>query len=400
MAAAAMGAAVVRRLHAAVAAAQPPRLRKLAMHPPKSVEVGFADGSTFHLSAEFLRVYSPAADSKIRSVAGEKVIFGRRHVGIMSAESVGNYGIRILFDDLHKTGIFTWDYLHHLGSNKFGLMRNYIRTLKKHSLSRDPQRRYQGSISCSSMIVKLILGLLWCLVHLVISLFGSWSHLRNNLECYLISLKLLPKYRNLHLERLAYLGVVVDSREAKNALKVKQLLHWFSTIGINYLILYDIEGVLKELIQPSTEASTDGNLRNSLDVVADTKASCCRHGGMFMECLSGSDGKEAIAKAANLLYSTCSNSDNKSGIIFTEADMTRALKSVGIGGPEPDLLLVYGPARCHLGFPAWRLRYTEIMYMGPLESMKYGTIAKALYQFSHKHQNYEDPILFEGDFWN
>ncbi|KAL6840357.1 hypothetical protein ACP4OV_030167 [Aristida adscensionis] len=132
--------AVVRRLQTA-AAAQPPRLTKLALHPPKSVEVEFADGSLFHLSAEFLRVYSPAADSKIRSVAGEKVIFGRRHVGIMSAESVGNYGIRILFDDLHKTGIFTWDYLHHLGLNKFSLMRNYIRTLRKHGLSRDPQRR-------------------------------------------------------------------------------------------------------------------------------------------------------------------------------------------------------------------------------------------------------------------
>ncbi|CAO1942694.1 unnamed protein product [Urochloa humidicola] len=140
MAAAAMGA-VIRRLHVATAAAQPPRLTKLALHAPKSVEVEFADGSSFHLSAEFLRVYSPAADSKIRSVGGEKVIFGRRHVGIMSAESVGNYGVRILFDDLHKTGIFTWDYLHHLGSNKFSLMRSYIRTLRKHGLSRDPQRR-------------------------------------------------------------------------------------------------------------------------------------------------------------------------------------------------------------------------------------------------------------------
>uniref|UniRef100_A0A0D3EXJ6 Uncharacterized protein n=1 Tax=Oryza barthii TaxID=65489 RepID=A0A0D3EXJ6_9ORYZ len=105
------------------------------------VEVEFTDGSSFHLSAEFLRVHSPAADSKIISVSGEKVIFGQRYVGIMSAESVGNYAIRILFDDLHKTGIFTWDYLHHLGSKKFSLTRNYIRTLRKHGLSRDPQRR-------------------------------------------------------------------------------------------------------------------------------------------------------------------------------------------------------------------------------------------------------------------
>ncbi|KAF5740447.1 hypothetical protein HS088_TW11G00516 [Tripterygium wilfordii] len=69
------------------------------------------------------------------------VIFGRRHVGIMSAEPVGNYGVRIIFDDLHKTGIYTWDYFYHLGSNKFSLMRNYIKTLKKHGLSRDPSRR-------------------------------------------------------------------------------------------------------------------------------------------------------------------------------------------------------------------------------------------------------------------
>ncbi|KAF7038938.1 hypothetical protein CFC21_049028 [Triticum aestivum] len=112
------------------------------MHRPDAeVEVEFADGSTFHLSAEFLRVYSPAADNKIRSIAVKKAIFGCRHVGIMSAESIGNYGVWILFDDLHKTGIFTWDYLHHLGSNKFSLSRNYIRTLRKHGLSRDPQRR-------------------------------------------------------------------------------------------------------------------------------------------------------------------------------------------------------------------------------------------------------------------
>nr|GMD53260.1 uncharacterized protein LOC109178133 isoform X1 [Ipomoea batatas] len=59
----------------------------------------------------------------------------------MSAEPIGNYGVRLLFDDLHKTGIFTWDYFYHLGSNKFSLMRNYVKTLNKHGLSRDPPRR-------------------------------------------------------------------------------------------------------------------------------------------------------------------------------------------------------------------------------------------------------------------
>ncbi|KAK7854091.1 hypothetical protein CFP56_033369 [Quercus suber] len=133
----AIGSAI-RRIHTTVDA---PRLTRFALHPPKSVEVGFADGSIFNLSAEFLRVHSPAVDSKIRSIGGEKVISGRRHVGIMSAEPVGNYGVRIVFDDLHKTGIYSWDYFYELGSNKFSFMRNYIKSLKKHGLTRDPRRR-------------------------------------------------------------------------------------------------------------------------------------------------------------------------------------------------------------------------------------------------------------------
>ncbi|XP_052189789.1 uncharacterized protein LOC127799626 isoform X2 [Diospyros lotus] len=79
----------VRSIHSAAGC---PRLTKFSLHPPKNVEVEFANGSVYNLSAEFLRVHSPAADSKIRSVGGEKVISGRHHVGIMSAEPIGNYG--------------------------------------------------------------------------------------------------------------------------------------------------------------------------------------------------------------------------------------------------------------------------------------------------------------------
>ncbi|CAM0946293.1 unnamed protein product [Alopecurus aequalis] len=239
-------------------------------------------------------------------------------------------------------------------------------------------------ISWPSVILELILGLLWYLIHLFISLFDLWSCLINNLECYLISSKLLPKYQNLHFERLKYLGVVVDSREANYILKIKQLLRWFSTIGVKYVVLYDIEGVLKELLLPGIETPRDDKSRTYLDLSA--------HRGMDIEFLSGSDGKEGIAKAANLLYSDfcdCyTHGHNKSDIAFSEADIACALKAVGSGGPEPDLLLVYGPLRCHFGFPAWRLRYTEIMHMGSLESMKYGSIVKALYRFSQKYQNY------------
>ncbi|KAL2322673.1 hypothetical protein Fmac_027052 [Flemingia macrophylla] len=117
------------------------RLTRFSLHAPKFVEVAFSNGRVFNLSAEFLRIHSPAVDGKIRSIGGEKVISGRRHVGIMSAEPVGNYGVRLVFDDLHKNGIYSWDYFYHLGSNKFTLMRNYIKTLKKYGLSRDPRGR-------------------------------------------------------------------------------------------------------------------------------------------------------------------------------------------------------------------------------------------------------------------
>ncbi|XP_071916044.1 uncharacterized protein [Coffea arabica] len=134
-------AGIHRAFRSIQTAVEYPRLTRFSLKAPKSVEVQFDDGSLYSLPAEYLRVYSPAADSKVRSVAGEKVIYGRRYVGILSAEPVGNYGVRLLFDDLHKTGIFTWDYFYHLGSNKFTMMRNYITTLKKHGLSRDPLKR-------------------------------------------------------------------------------------------------------------------------------------------------------------------------------------------------------------------------------------------------------------------
>ncbi|XP_047337679.1 uncharacterized protein LOC124941404 [Impatiens glandulifera] len=128
----------LRSIHAAV---ETPRLIRFSLHPPKNVEVEYANGNVYNLSAEFLRIYSPAVDGKIRSIGGDKVISGRRLVGIMSAEPIGNYGVRILFDDLHKTGIYTWDYFYYLGSEKFNLMRSYINILKKHGLNRDPPRR-------------------------------------------------------------------------------------------------------------------------------------------------------------------------------------------------------------------------------------------------------------------
>ncbi|KAG2498249.1 hypothetical protein HYH03_003999 [Edaphochlamys debaryana] len=101
----------------------------------------YADGTRLSLPAELLRVCSPSADTR-RAVAGRmRVVSGRRHVGIIGVERVGNYAIRLTFDDLHSSGIFTWDYLAELGSaeGRWRAMRQYISELRASGLSRDPR---------------------------------------------------------------------------------------------------------------------------------------------------------------------------------------------------------------------------------------------------------------------
>jgi DUF971 family protein len=110
------------------------RLRK----QDKILEVDFDDGSRFALPAEFLRVESPSAEVQGHGPDQKTLIAGRRHVGIMAVEPVGNYAVRIKFDDLHDTGIFSWSYLYRLGCEKERIWQGYLDALADHGLSRDP----------------------------------------------------------------------------------------------------------------------------------------------------------------------------------------------------------------------------------------------------------------------
>src|SRR5579859_5074497 len=74
----------------------------------KLLEISFDDGRRFSLPAEYLRVESPSAEVQGHGPGQKVVVHGRAHVGIMSLEAVGNYAVRILFDDLHDTGIYSW----------------------------------------------------------------------------------------------------------------------------------------------------------------------------------------------------------------------------------------------------------------------------------------------------
>jgi len=104
----------------------------------KALEIDFDDGRSFRYPAELLRVESPSAEVQGHGPDQKQTVAGRRHVGIMGLESVGHYAIRILFDDLHDTGIYSWRYLHRLGCEMDRRWADYLAALAAHGLSRDP----------------------------------------------------------------------------------------------------------------------------------------------------------------------------------------------------------------------------------------------------------------------
>jgi DUF971 family protein len=105
----------------------------------KLLEIDFDSGETFRLPAEYLRVESPSAEVQGHSPSQKQIVPGRRHVGILGIEPVGNYAIRIKFDDLHDTGIYSWTYLYALGREQERRWRDYLSQLESRGLSREPR---------------------------------------------------------------------------------------------------------------------------------------------------------------------------------------------------------------------------------------------------------------------
>jgi DUF971 family protein len=102
------------------------------------LEVTFDDASRFALPAELLRVESPSAEVQGHSPAERRLVAGKRHVAITGIEPVGHYAVRLIFDDGHDSGIFSWDYLHRLGREQDRVWRAYLAALAAAGLSRDP----------------------------------------------------------------------------------------------------------------------------------------------------------------------------------------------------------------------------------------------------------------------
>ncbi len=107
----------------------------------RMLTVAFDDGSSFALPAEYLRVTSPSAEVQGHSPSERKTVPGKRNVEILGVEPVGNYAVKLRFDDMHDTGIYGWDYLHELGARRAEKWQNYLAELDAKGLSREPVRR-------------------------------------------------------------------------------------------------------------------------------------------------------------------------------------------------------------------------------------------------------------------
>ncbi|CAJ2671787.1 unnamed protein product [Trifolium pratense] len=235
------------------------------------------------------------------------------------------------------------------------------------------------------------LQLLWYFLQIIVS---AWYYILiagNIFESYFISYGVLKKYKSLHIGKLQYLAIVIESEDAHQTSKVVKLLQWLDSVGVKNVCLYDMNG-MKGVLKKSKETifQTLKNAKSIEEVNEDVTHHAPDH--MTLEFISYVDGKEAVAKAANLIFVKNFKQHNIGGVldhqISLEPHLNQALQIVGCKGPEPDLLLVYGLVRSHLGFPAWRIRYTEIVHMGSLNFMRYGSLIKAIYNFTKVRHNY------------
>jgi DUF971 family protein len=118
-----------------VTAAWPVEIR--LMKDRRALNVAFDDGQTFSLAAELLRVTSPSAEVQGHSESQRKTVGGKRNVTILSVDPVGNYAVRIGFDDMHSTGIYSWAFLRDLGLNAERRFQDYLDDLSAKGLNRD-----------------------------------------------------------------------------------------------------------------------------------------------------------------------------------------------------------------------------------------------------------------------
>jgi DUF971 family protein len=128
---------------------QTPQPTSITVHQQSRVlEIGFADGQQFRIPFELMRVYSPSAEVQGHGPGQEVLQTGKREVDVVSLAPVGNYGVQPTFSDGHDTGIFSWDYLYHLGSAQAELWRKYEARIAEAGVSRDADMPVNAGSAC------------------------------------------------------------------------------------------------------------------------------------------------------------------------------------------------------------------------------------------------------------
>jgi len=126
-----------------------PSPESITLHGASRVlEVGFSDGSVFRLPFELLRVFSPSAEVQGHGPGQEVLQTGKREVGILELEPIGNYAVKPVFSDGHDSGIYSWDYLYYLGSQQGQLWEDYERRLQEAGIDRDAPMAAKAAPSC------------------------------------------------------------------------------------------------------------------------------------------------------------------------------------------------------------------------------------------------------------
>lgn len=117
-----------------------PHPTEIKLHQASRVlEVAFADGKTFSLPCEFLRVYSPSAEVRGHGPGQEVLQTGKKNVTISAIEPVGSYAIQLTFSDGHDTGIYSWDLLYDYGLRQDEMWQHYLQRMEEAGASREPQ---------------------------------------------------------------------------------------------------------------------------------------------------------------------------------------------------------------------------------------------------------------------
>ena len=123
----------------------------LTVHSQSRIlEIAFSDGASFRIPFELMRIYSPSAEVQGHGPGQEILQTGKREVGVVELEPIGNYAVKPVFSDGHESGLFTWDYLYHLGADESRLWEDYQRRLQAAGVDRDAPMVVAGGHGCSS----------------------------------------------------------------------------------------------------------------------------------------------------------------------------------------------------------------------------------------------------------